>query len=622
MDANEAVYYATKGFAPPPKLKISEWADERRVLSSESCAEPGKWVTASAEYQRGVMDAFCNPLVEVVVVMTSSQVGKTEILNNVVGYFIDQDPSPMLVVYPTVEMAETWSKDRLAPMLRDTPCLRGKVKDPKTRDSGNTILHKVFEGGHLTVAGSNSPASLSSRPVRIVLCDEVDRFPGSAGSEGDPVKLAFKRANNFWNRKRGMFSTPTIKGGSRIERAYENSDRGKFYVPCIHCGHFQVLRWAHVIWPMDRPAEAAYHCSHCGSKISAVEVLAMVARGEWRSEADFRGVAGFWLNEIYSSWVSQIEMACNFLEAKKDPETLRVFINTSLGETWEEAKDERKVGDEALFARREKYSKDEIPAPVVVLTAGVDVQDDRLEAGVVGWGIGEESWDIEHKIFYGDPAKQEVWGFLDKFLRKTYRHATGYSWMISCTAIDTGGHHTQQVYNFVRPLQDARCIWAIKGANQRGLPIISKPGTSVPGIDLYHIGTDTAKNRIYSNLHLTMEGPGYMHFPLEFDKEHFSQLCGEKAVTKYHAGFPYREWHKTRERNEALDIKVMQMAALHILQTRKHPNKTVPQMLELLSQSNSFIIRKIEKNIPIPDGVGRSGGRRLLSKVDIYEDKQ
>ena len=196
-----------KRLKPPPKLTISEWADEYRKLSPESSAEPGSWNTSRAEYQRGIMDALSDPYIETVVVMSSAQVGKTEILNNAVGYFISQDPSPMLVVQPTLDMAQTWSKDRLAPMLRDTPILSGLVKDPRSRDSGNTTLHKVFPGGHVTACGANSPSSLASRPVRNVFCDEVDRYPVSAGTEGDPVSLAKKRSATFWNRKIDRKST-------------------------------------------------------------------------------------------------------------------------------------------------------------------------------------------------------------------------------------------------------------------------------------------------------------------------------------------------------------------------------------------------------------------------------
>ena len=212
-------------FAPPPELKVSDWSDQERRLSPEASAEPGQWLTSRAEYQRGIMDAFSDPNIEMVVIMSSAQVGKTEILNNVIGYHVSQDPSPMLVVQPTLDMAQTWSKDRLAPMLRDTPILQGLVKDPRARDSGNTTLHKIFPGGHITSCGANSPSSLASRPVRIVLCDEVDRYPVSAGSEGDPVSLARKRATTFWNRKIGLFSTPTNKGNSRIESAFEESDK-------------------------------------------------------------------------------------------------------------------------------------------------------------------------------------------------------------------------------------------------------------------------------------------------------------------------------------------------------------------------------------------------------------
>lgn len=251
----EAIRSAIK---PPPKLTVSQWADRFRQLSSESSAEAGKWSTSRAEYQRGMMDAVSDPSIETVVLMTAAQVGKTELINNVVGYHIHQDPAPMLVVQPTLEMAQTWSKDRLAPAVRDTPVLSSRIKDPRSRDSGNTTLHKVFAGGHVTACGANSPSSLASRPCRLILCDEVDRYPPSAGTEGDPVSLAKKRSTTFWNRKIILVSTPTEKGHSRIEQAYQESDQRKYFVKCPECEEDQVLRWANVHWEKDKPATANY----------------------------------------------------------------------------------------------------------------------------------------------------------------------------------------------------------------------------------------------------------------------------------------------------------------------------------------------------------------------------
>lgn len=301
---------------PPPNLTVSDWADAERKLSPEASAEPGQWITSRAEYQRGIMNAFSDPTIETVVVMSSAQVGKTEILNNVIGYHVAQDPSPMLVVQPTLDMAQTWSKDRLAPMLRDTPVLSGLVKDPRARDSGNTTLHKVFPGGHITSCGANSPASLASRPVRIVLCDEVDRYPLSAGSEGDPVSLARKRATTFWNRKIGLFSTPTVKGVSRIEQAWEESDKRRFHVACPDCETYQPLIWAQVSW--TEPHDARYTCSHCGSLWDDGQRVRSIRKGKWIASGETKKVAGFHLSGLYSPWTPLADAVEDFLQAKNN----------------------------------------------------------------------------------------------------------------------------------------------------------------------------------------------------------------------------------------------------------------------------------------------------------------
>jgi phage terminase large subunit GpA-like protein len=286
--------------APPTKLTISEWADLERRLSPEASAEPGPWHTDRAPYQRGVMDAMSDPAVDTVVFMSGAQIGKTELLLNGLGFYISHDPSPILVLQPTLEMAQAFSKDRLATMLRDTPCLKSKVRDPRSRDSGNTTLHKSFPGGHVTIAGSNSPSSLASRPIRIIFCDEIDRYPASAGSEGDPVSLARKRSATFHNRKCVLTSTPTIRGASRIETAYEQSDQRRYFVPCPDCGAQDSLKWANVCWPENRPREAVYVCQHCGSAWDDVARRRALQKGQWLATAPFNGVAGFHLSGHYS----------------------------------------------------------------------------------------------------------------------------------------------------------------------------------------------------------------------------------------------------------------------------------------------------------------------------------
>ena len=323
--------------APPPKLSISQWADNYRQLSSESSAEAGKWSTRRAEYQRGMMDAVSDPNVETVVLMTAAQIGKTELINNVVGFHIHQDPAPMLVVQPTLEMAQTWSKDRLAPAIRDTPVLSSKIANPRSRDSGNTTLHKVFAGGHVTACGANSPSSLASRPCRIILCDEIDRYPISAGTEGDPVALARKRSATFWNRKIIMVSTPTEKGASRIERAFEHSDQRKYFVPCPDCGERQNLKWSNVQWTDGKASTAEYCCEHCGSLWGDAKRFQAIRYGQWKATAEGDGkTAGFHLSALYSPWTPLEDIVTDFLQSKRDPMRLKAWVNTTLGECYEE----------------------------------------------------------------------------------------------------------------------------------------------------------------------------------------------------------------------------------------------------------------------------------------------
>lgn len=506
------------------------------------------------------MDAFSDPAIETVVVMSSAQIGKTEILNNIIAYHIAQDPSPMLVVQPTLDMAQTWSKDRLAPMLRDTPALQGLVQDPRARDSGNTTLHKIFPGGHVTSCGANSPSSLASRPVRLVLCDEVDRYPISAGSEGDPVSLAKKRATTFWNRKIGLVSTPTVKGVSRIEMAFEESDKRYYHVPCPHCGHSQTLKWAQVRW--EQPEDASYICEECGALWSDTERVRAIRQGQWVATGESKRVAGFHISGLYSPWVPLEAAVRDFLEAKKQPATLRVFVNTFLGETWEEQGEA--IDDYQIAERREDFG-DTLEMGILMLTAGVDVQDDRLEVEVVGWGRDEESWSLEYKTIYGDPSSPAVWQDLDSILSQTFEREDGKALHIRAVCVDSGGHHTTSVYNYVRPREGKR-IFAIKGVGGEGKPLVGKPGRNNIGkIKLFPIGVDSAKELLYSRLRITEPGPGYCHFPTSRSDEYFRQLTAEKLVVRYHKGFARREWVKARPRNEALDCRVYAMAAFGIL---------------------------------------------------------
>jgi phage terminase large subunit GpA-like protein len=509
------------------------------------------------------MDAVSDPLILEIWVMKSAQIGWTEILNNVIGYFIDQDASPILLVQPTLDLAEAWSKDRFAPMLRDTECLRLKVADPKARDSGNTLLHKKFTGGHLTVAGANSPAGLASRPIRIFLCDEVDRFPSSAGTEGDPYSLGKKRTTTFWNRKILAGSTPTVKGSSRIEAGFDESDQRFYFVPCPHCNEFQRLIWAQVKWD-DEPAKAWYTCQHCAAVLTDSDKATMLRTGEWRATKPSKGIAGFHISEIYSPWVTWGEMAVAFLAAKKFPETLQTWINTALGETWEDKGETLET--KGLAARMEAYTAEQLPPGVLLLTAGTDVQDDRLETTVWGWGTDEECWRVEHIVLRGNPGSKALWLEHDAILRRRWKTDDGRELLIEAAAVDSGGHFTEHVYRYCSERKRFR-VFAIKGQGGPGRLIWPKKASrsSKSRVSLWMIGVDTAKELLYGRLKkVTEPGPGYVHFDADTTAEFLEQLTSETVVFRQVQGRKVRLWKpkKANVRQEALDCLVYAYAAM------------------------------------------------------------
>ena len=549
-------------FKPPPKLTISEWADSYRKLSPESSAESGSWRTSRCEYQREIMDTFNDPSTERIVVMTSSQVGKTEILLNAIGYYIDQDASPILVVQPNLSMGQAFSKDRLAAMIRDSEKLKDCVADAKRKDSSNTTMHKKFAGGHISIVGSNSSAGLASRPIRILLLDECDRFEQSVGGEGSPIALAVARTKTFFNRKIFMCSTPTIKGLSAIEAAFEESDQRYFNVPCPECNFKQILKWKNVVWEEDKPETAAYACEDCGSVIEESKKQWMITNGEWIATAPKVKTAGFHISELYSVWSTWSDMAINFLEAKKNPETLKTFINTSLGESWEEKG--QSINFEDLLDRRLNYDIKTIPEDVMVLVAGVDTQKDRLEISLVGFARDYECYVIDHRIFWGDPNAAQVWNDLDDFLKKRFQTESGRIMPISCTCIDSGGHHTNQVYQFTKPRQ-ARRVFAIKGLSVAGKPIANRPTfVGKNRAVLYGVGTDQAKELIYGRLAVEPDKTT-LHFAADLDEEYFKQLTAEKRITTFTRGKKQMVWKQIRPRNESLDCLVYSFAAIYIL---------------------------------------------------------
>jgi phage terminase large subunit GpA-like protein len=561
---------------PPPALTVSQWADRFGRLSRESSSEPGQWCTSNAEYQRGPMDAITDPLVETIVLMFASQVGKTAIALMTIGYHSHHDPAPILFVEPTLEIAEAVSKDRVAAMIRDTPVLKPLFGDPRSRDSGNTLLHKEFPGGQLTMAGANSAASLASRPIRILITDEEGRYPISAGTEGSPVKLAKKRTATFWNRKHLRISTPNLRKTCSITAAYEHSDQRRFYVPCPQCGHFQVLRWEGLKWPSPKtgakrhePQNCYYVCEESGCVITEGDKPEMIRQGQWRAEVPENGdgkTAGFHLNALYSTlgftWTDIIN---EFLDAKDNPSKLQTFVNTVLAEPW----DEQGEGAElSHIAKRAAAYSAPAPAWVLVITAGVDVQKDRIEATKWGWGLKEVSGAIDHKVFRGDPAQPLVWEELREWLQLPVTHESGIRLRTACTLIDSGdGNRTQAIYRFCRKHELSR-IYACKGSSQAGAPLVNQ-GKRVGRYKtlLVSVGVSTAKDEFFSKLKIEdPTEPGYVSFPEEAKSwpDYFSQLTAEVLVTRQTKSGEQSLWVKKR-RNEALDCAVYAMAAREFL---------------------------------------------------------
>lgn len=561
-----------KVVSPPPILTISQWADRYRRLSAESSAEPGQWNTDRAPYQREIMDSVNDPMVEDIVIMSSAQVGKTELILNIIGYYIDYDPAPMLVVQPTVKpMAEDFSKDRLAPMIRDCPTLAGKVHDVKSRASGNTILHKTFPGGHVTIGGANSPSGLASRPVRIVLMDEIDRYPASAGTEGNPIKLAEKRTTTFWNKKKIKVSTPTIKGASQIEKEFLSGTMEEWCVPCPCCGKYQPYEWRRI-----RFSDVTMECKYCGEYISEIDWKQ--GNGKFIAEHPERfRKRSFHLNELASPWTHWPAIIREWKEAKKeqkengDTNKLKTFINTALGETWEERG--KGADEDSLLSRRERYESD-IPDGVLLLTAAVDVQDDRFEIEVVGWGRGYESWGIRYEKLSGDMDQEETWNELEVWLDREFYFASGSSLLIARTCIDTGGHKTTECYKFLKRMEKkGKRISGIKGFGRegQGIPLIHKLSTNNEyNVKVLILGVDSGKEMVVSRLSTVDEGPGYCHFPINkelgYDEKYIKGLNSEQRVTEIKNGKVVTKWvKKSGTRNEPLDLRVYNTAAVEIL---------------------------------------------------------
>ena len=580
---------------PDPDLTISQWADQYRILSRVSAGEPGRWRTPRTPFLREIMDCLspASPFTRTVF-MKPAQIGGSEVLLNMLGYIIHYAPGPAMLVEPTVELAKRFSRQRIAPLIENTSVLADLVSDPRERDSGNTILAKEFPGGVIVATGANSSVGLRSMPARYLLMDEVDAYPpsastGAAGTEeGDPVDLAIRRTATFANRQIAMVSTPTIAEVSRIEQAYLESDQRKYYVPCPHCGTFQVLRWAQVKWPDRKPAEAWYECERCHGQVADHHKPEMLEGGQWRAEAPGDGeTAGFWLNGLYSPWNTWGQLAKDFLRARKSPERMQTFTNTVLAETFQQA-GAMKTDASELLARRQPYRPDlMLPEGVVLITLGADLQADRIEIEIVGWGRDEESWSLAYIVLPGNPAQPDLWDGFDKILSLTFEHPCGQELEIAAGCMDSG-FEPATVQQFCIDRMRRRAlpkIYPIKGAaGQRPVwpRMHSKSKDNRP---LWVIGVDPAKEALYARLKITEPGPGYCHFPIsdQYDLGYFEQLTAETCRVRYTKGFAHREWtKKAGARNEALDARCYAYAALQSLIAGRFRLNRQAQQIEAL----------------------------------------
>ena len=568
-----------RNIQPPPKLTLSQWAAKYAVLSRETSAQTGRF--HAFPYQIGIMDAITDPTVEMVTVQKSARVGYTKILDHVAGYYIHQDPSPILVVQPRVEDAEDYSVTEIEPMLRDTPVLAEIVGDPKKKDARQKINKRIFRNGaSISFVGANSPGGFRRITARIVKFDEVDGYPVmGAGKEGDQIKLGIKRTESFWNRKIILGSTPTVKGESRIEKSYANSDQRKYYVPCPHCGEYQVLEWGGpdtpygMKWDKDEngvgiPDSVFYACKVTGCVIREDDKEVMVERGEWRATKPFKGHAGFHIWAAYSLFVnaSWRNLVAEWLEVKDDPLMRQTFVNLVLGETYEDRGD-RALQEDRLAARCEVWGA-EVPDGVAVVTVGVDTQGDRFECEVVGWGLNEESWSIDFEVIQGDLETPDPWNRLDAYLRRIWFRADGRGFEVMAVCHDSGGHHTQKVYEFAKARLGRR-VWAVKGESAVGgkrspvWPTKTPSRRNKSSFRPVILGVNAAKDSVRSRLHLVEPGAGYMHFPVSRDINYFAQLTAERSVRKTSGGQHYRVWELPNGRaNEALDCRVYAYAAL------------------------------------------------------------
>jgi phage terminase large subunit GpA-like protein len=604
--------YARDALMPPLRLTVSQWADKFRFLSQKSSAEAGKWRTSRTPYLQEIMDELsASSRTQQVVFMKGAQVGGSECGNNWLGYIMHHEPAPMMMILPTLDMARRSSRQRIEPLIESCPELLQVVAPKKQADSSNTLLEKDFKGGTLVITGANSPTGLRQMAARFLFFDEVDAFPLDAGGEGSPIDLAKARARTFSKRKFFMVSTPTIEGRSEISKAFEQSDKRYFHVPCPECNGFQKLEFEHLKFKRDDDGKLIkesvhYLCMHCEYQIQNWQKTKMLARGKWIAEEQGDGkTAGFHLSSLYSpvGWFGWDEICFEFLRTKHSPETLKTFINTVLGLTF---KEKSEVPDwRRLYERREQYKIGIVPENVAFLTVGVDVQKDRIEYETVGWCRNKVSYSIEYGVLTGDTSATDVWSQLDAVLHKVYPKENSRNGLpIKMLAIDTG-YNTQTVYNWVRKYPATR-VMGVKGSDTCST-IIGQPkasdvnikGKSIKrGLKVWPVGVGVAKSELYGWLRQdapvgedTPDPYGYCHFP-EYDSEFFKMLTAERLVSKVVKGYTRHEWEKTRDRNESLDTRVYSRAAASVCGL----DRFTEENFKLLEQQNVSMLNNNNQN--------------------------
>lgn len=593
-----------RGLQPDPDLWVDEWADQyMRIPRETGAAEPGPYRTARTPYAREPMRCLSpgHPARRVVT-MVASQLMKTQIALNWIGGCIHMAPANILMLLPSLGLAKRVS-GRVGKTIDATPVLRERVASPRSRDARNTMDTKEFEGGTLYATTAGSASNLAELAARYIYGDEVDRWDVDVDNEGDPIELAETRASTFGRNAKIYFSSsPTLKGASRIADLFAQSDQRHYYVPCPHCGDYQTLEWENLKWTDDY-RQVQYLCCTCGSLIDEHHKGDMLARGEWRAHAEGDGeTVGFTLNALYAplGWVSWLGLAKQYDKAraaqdKGDLEPMQVFYNTRLARLWDAAQEMTKASE--LKARAEDYPLGSVPRGALILTAAIDTQHNRLELLVLGWGEGLERWVVDHQVIMGDPSDERTWALLDDKLKARYRHVSGVEMAICATAIDSGGHHTDEVYQFTR-LRRWRNIIAVKGASRSGRPVLAQRPSKVDvtwrgtthkqGAELWFIGTDTAKDWIY-NRYAMNEGPGALHFSQDLPDDFYEQCVVERKVARYVKGHKRIEWVKGKaDRNEALDLLVYNLAVAHLLGLNRYREGEWAKLRQSVSQGSLF----------------------------------